>query len=1011
MKRILRSIAIVCLFGTSAFGAEPKEPYRIFREAVEQIMLPREESTPAYHRVGPLLRIAKEQRSVGDDEGVEHTLKCAHEIIGKTGDEYEKSQSLQYIAAFEAGKMSDDSVAITLPFEQKEKTYNMQADPAVIASITVNRGDFSRSLSMILHELVQKDKIAEGFLLLDREARNVTISKFDGEEAYNAFLESAAEKFPPDKLLELAEMTKDETLRKRLVADTVLAVLRKRFGVRSMGGWISLSLSRLVNIAAVWKEFPDVFPDWMARNIFHRPDFDMQSVLFPEKMNRFTRMGFVFPLSETPEPHFDPMPYIERIEKPFPKAMFVALYAAELYGNTETEPAKKEEARKMLRETYENLRQMDEKQLFADAEKIKSPRRFHFDEKYGLEFYGETGKILVLANALMKVGEKELAGDALQWVEGLVRTDNERTWLAASWLRLGNQDRYESLRKQIVPNTFKSRSTHDEYATFLEVFALLGMEDAVLKELERFPSEKDVSQATDRNSDEKLARMSNPDDMKWMRRRDWYEARKEWITARTRADLVFVRKSIDLIRGEKHDEAWSTALNVYSPLTRLTLLEGIALEREKRGDSPQSVVETYEKIVRHALALLDETSDFDKKNLDSNERNYRFCYVLDFNHPFVRVALDEKDYREAFERVSAIWRNFDPENDHLIRASKIAKSGDFDRAIRNAKAIACRDLDLAALGYVAARQFDAGLKEAAEQTLRLAESRIGTDSNYKGNSYHYSGNMMYPRPMGFPELVRAMLFCDQSDRAVEWTLKQSGSNDSSTTWQAQRSMVDIVLTLYEKGRNEKMLDALDRFQQTGRLPEWIWSELSRITRPDGPKNDDRPDDPAFVEKIETVLQAAFDGIGKEPELLEKGSRYCYFAYLYNNLGATEKYKNAERLAEEAIDAFEPRDFETARRKSSGLSSLAFYRDDIVEKEELYFKSLRQFRLFPRERTWGFDSTLLSPVDDYARALIDSRQPKDPVIPAAAPKEIELKNEDIEKKKWSVFWVESGMGMF
>lgn len=1011
--------SVYCVLTEDAFGAEPKEPYRIFREAADQIMLPREESTPAYIRVGALLRVAKAQRSVEDKTGLEYTLKCAREIADKldnAADEhgtarYEKTQSLQWIAGFLADKPLDEPQKVVPPNEPQEKSFNMEADPTVIATLSLNRGDYSRSLSGVLHELVQKGKIAEGFLLLRREARNVMAAR-TSSELPGSFLESAVQKFPPDKLLELAEQTEDAAFREILVGETVLAILRKRFRIHSPGGFVGLSLSRLANVEKVWQENPDVLPDHMKVELYYRHDFDMEPIVSPNKIAKRWNFGGMFTSQNEPEPPLDPTPYIERIVKPFPKAFFVALHAAELLGDADTDAVRKDAARKTLRETYENLRRMDEETLFADSKKRQANGRSPADDRYGSEFRSETAKILVLANALLKAGERELAVDALDWAEPFVGSDNERTWLAASLLRAGERDRYETLREQIVPDTFRSRSTFDEYVTFLETFAALGMLEAVTEELKRFPSEEEVHRATRRKTEKELAEWPSQDDPKWRYAGNWSKARKEWIKARTSVDFLFARKCIASIRNEKFDEAWDNAMQVYSLLTRLTLLEGIAVKREEKNDDEQIVSDLYEKIVKHALELRDGMNDFDKGNLDSNNRNRRFCYVLDFDHPFVRVAVDEKDYREAFDRAAAIWRKADPENDHLVRAAEIAKSDDFDRAIRHAKALGCRDLDLAALGYVAARQYDAGLKEDARRTLKLAESRIGVDSDYKGNSYRYSGNMVYSRPKGFTELIQALLFCGQEDRAVELVVERSESKDSSTARQAEQSMVVIVTWLYRAGRKEKMLDFLRRFQETGRLPEYIWSLLADTARLDARENNAKMNDPVFLEKIEIVFRAAFDEIAKEPDLLKKGDRYSYFGYIYENLGATEKRRNAERLAEEAVDAFQPKNFEEARRKSNALSSLAFYRDDPAEKEELYFRALSQFRLFPIEKTWKYDASILSPVESYAWSLESSRHSQS-VAPEA---DATVKNEpekkiDLEKKKWSVFWVESSGAFF
>ena len=101
--RILFVAFFLFLFVIS-FAEEPADPYRIFRETTDYVTDSRESSTPMSFRVEALLNIAKAQRKVGDEEGMNRSVRLAREMTEEVKDSNEKIQSLELLSAFAAGR-------------------------------------------------------------------------------------------------------------------------------------------------------------------------------------------------------------------------------------------------------------------------------------------------------------------------------------------------------------------------------------------------------------------------------------------------------------------------------------------------------------------------------------------------------------------------------------------------------------------------------------------------------------------------------------------------------------------------------------------------------------------------------------------------------------------------------------------------------------------------------------------------------------------------------------------
>lgn len=397
----------------------------------------------------------------------------------------------------------------------------------------------------------------------------------------------------------------------------------------------------------------------------------------------------------------------------------------------------------------------------------------------------------------------------------------DRAWLAASFLKAGDEESYRRFRKSLVG--LRRPSYHTTGGGWHEVF-LYEFRDLFCS-LELFEN------AVDEWNVQRYRAIYDP--VRRLAERTW-----------RRADAA--GKSADVLQFVR---------NLPDDLRKVLLLDEISklLDEAERTEDAAAI---YRELVELA-----ETMDYFEKTRE---------------HPFVRISIDEQDYRTAWKRMEILGFAFYGDDvfggmtKNFARLAVRAKTDeDFERVARHAYALQFEGSETAALGFIAVCQYKLGREHGSIKYTILAQDAIGKkpDFSFDYSSPHVGGIHFIPQEFGIPDLIQCLVYMEKFETATRLYRaysKASGRYDP---------MFEAILRgLLATDRKDRALDFFEEFG-TRTSSFYSWGILQRSISP--------KKDPEQYERLREFLLRFFT----EEDLKKKyGLDPVRSADLFKNIG-------------------------------------------------------------------------------------------------------------------------------
>jgi hypothetical protein len=409
----------------------------------------------------------------------------------------------------------------------------------------------------------------------------------------------------------------------------------------------------------------------------------------------------------------------------------------------------------------------------------------------------------------------------------------EQAWLAGSYLKAGDQNSYQHLRQGLsdLPQPSGCITTYP-----ISQFKLYEWGD-IFCGLELF--EEAINEWAIDDYDTGSSRIRR------LLERTWCRAAG---TGKETELLNFVRKLPD-------------------HLGKIILLDELA----KRLDETEKT-ENAQTIYREIVEMTQTFQYFEKA----------------FQHPFVRVTLNEKDYRTTWKRVEILFdsiHSFNIEDDLAQDFArnfaetfiKATTDAEFERAYRHAAAIQCYDMEVGAFGYIAVRQYQLGKIKDAEQTLKSAYSKIDNEPAFQFMYKKIKDRKIYGK-RGLANLIDALLYMERFDEAIQLYRQLPRSSLRRDT-----AFEHIFRSLCYTGQKDKALDFLQEFGRTlGSSCGYISGNLLyRFYNPELPDVDS-----AMYKRLQAIL-SDFYKKNVQADAAKTCRRYRELAEIFETFGDRE----------------------------------------------------------------------------------------------------------------------------
>ncbi|MDR1486326.1 MAG: hypothetical protein LBT09_16095 [Planctomycetaceae bacterium] len=456
-------------------------------------------------------------------------------------------------------------------------------------------------------------------------------------------------------------------------------------------------------------------------------------------------------LEQSDEPNLEEMlDLVSGFENSQDRIEYYFLIANDLINRTFNEATGQIQLEKLDRNAFYRVLRLYEKEIPIPDEQTV------IDNTYSDKYQRTTEYLLRLANLYMKIEENTTALQTLQKIETIIEEVNkkvcrenernknkrneksdelkelitetiwntrpmklsygEQAWLAGSYLKAGDEKSYRRLRDSLSektrPRGFITCPVREiKLYEFSDIFCRLELFEEAVTEwtVDQYQKYYPIRNLTERT---------------------WRRAAANGMEQKI---LNFVR----ILPNE---------------LRKIILLDEIIGLLEE-ADKPEEM----ETVCREAVELAQTLSYFET--------------IL--THPFVKIAVEEKDFRTAWKRIEILTNSYSWDvEQNLIQnfAYTIEQSAteiDFDCAYRHAAAIQCFDAEIGALGYIAVKQYQLGKTEEVEKTLELARSKIGKKPEFL---FEYPKPQYMTREEGYGmfNFISCLLYLERFDEAIQY---------------------------------------------------------------------------------------------------------------------------------------------------------------------------------------------------------------------------------------------------